>query len=248
MAKSIKTLSAFALICFSFLQINCASAPVYRLQSEENSDEWYYGRKVITKEDDLANVKLTFEDAADGNYTFYLDVQNTSDQKLTVDPANIYLETYKPQKDQEPVVITRIHALDPEGKILKINKEINSANSSESTRRGVSCFLSAVDLVGTVATVGEKKSKEEVEEKNRERENRQIADENAKNDYDNKLNDLNNKKDYWQNDALRKITLSPDQKAGGFITIPIANNALFLRVVVEINSSKYLFNYKQETL
>ncbi|MDP4192151.1 MAG: hypothetical protein Q8858_11335 [Bacteroidota bacterium] len=247
MANIIKILSVFALFCFSLLQINCASAPVYRLQSEENSDEWYYGRKVITKEDNLASVKLTFEDASDGNYTFYLDVQNTSDQKFTIDPSNIYLETYKPQKDQEPLIISRIHALDPEARILKIDKEINSANSSENTRRGVSCFLSAVDLVGTVATVGEKKSKEEVEEKNRERENRQIADENAENDYDKKLNDLNNKRDYWQNDALRKITISPDQKAGGFITIPIAANALFLRVVVEINSSKYFFNYKQET-
>ncbi|MGE5682384.1 MAG: hypothetical protein ACM34K_16065 [Bacillota bacterium] len=245
MAKIIRYAVYLIIMIGAFFQFNCIPAPVFRLETGEKENDWYYGRQVITKEDSLNRVQLTFEDIQENNYVFYLEIKNKSEFKEVVDPAEIYLESYYPVDSEKTITLSRINACDPEKQIISIDKSINQTNSAENTRRGLSCLVSAVDFTSTVTKIGKKRSKEEIEEENRERENRRIDNENAEAEYKEKNDRLNDNRSYWQNDTFRKTTLENGQNAGGYIHIPFWGSAKYLRIVIPVEKSKYIFRYKQ---
>lgn len=246
MTRVIEAGSLVILAVFSILQLNCTTVPIYKLEADEKADEWYYDRQVLLKQDSLTRVKLSYEETCEDGLIFYLEAENNSEETTVLDPSEINLVTYHSiDAGQKPIILSKTYALDPEQKILSIKKSVNQANSSESARRGLSCLVSAVDFAGTLSKIGKPRSKEEIAKENKERERRRAEDQNAEYDYKEKINDLSTQQNYWENEALRKTSFIKNQKAAGYIHIPVPVYAVNLKVVVPFGSNEYEFNYKR---
>lgn len=238
--------SAIVLIVFiSFLQFNCASSAVYRLSPIDGEPVWDYGREVIGKEDNKGKVHISLLEVQEGRFVFLVNYENLAEKPVLLDPGEIYYETFRDSIPKNKRSAGRIYAVDPELKLAGIEKESNDMEASERTRLALSAIGSTIDLVGSIASIGTKRSARELKKEEHEREERRIADENAKISYENNKARLGGEKDYWMNDALRKVTVFPGEKEGGFFHIPIRRDADFIRLVIPAGGNEYSFDYRQ---
>ncbi|MGE5403041.1 MAG: hypothetical protein ACM3S2_21785 [Ignavibacteriales bacterium] len=248
MPVKLKRSILLCIILLSFLQFNCGKTPVYRVVPVGQLSEWDFGREVVSSQDSLGKVTLSFEAVRDNYYVFYLNYQNFGHNSVLLDPAEIYYTSYRDSIDGNLSASgrgARISAVDPELTLLGIERRKNDLEASEGTRLGVNAVVGTIDLVAAIATIGKKRSSEEVKKEENEREQRRISEANARIEYENNMAKMSNEKDYWQNEVLRKVTVHPDEKEGGYFHLPINKKAGLLRLVVPVDSSLYYFDYRQ---
>lgn len=245
MSARLKPLALVFIVLFSFLQFNCGTMPVYRLSSVNGEPVWDYGREVIGKDDYNAKVHISFVEVKDGRFVFLLNYQNLTEKPVLLDPGEIYFETFQDSIPKHPDPAGRIYAVDPELSLAGIEKESNDLDAKEQSRLGFSVIVSTIDVVETIASIGTKRSAKELKKEEREREERRIADENAKISYENNKASLGGEKNYWMNEVLRKVTVFPGEKEGGFFHVPIRRDADFIRLVIPVGGNSYSFDYRQ---
>lgn len=243
-AKFRYIVSAFVLL-FAFLQYNCGSMPVYRLSPVNGKSVWDFGREVIGQEDYNGKVHLSFMEVKDGYFVFLINYENLTGHSVLLDPGKFYFEGFRDSIPKNSKGTLKHFAVDPELKLAGIEKSSNDLEASERTRLGFSFVSGAIDVVSSVASIGKKRSKEELEKEERLREERRIADENAKIDYENNVIKLDKAKDYWSNEVLRKVTVYNGEKVGGFFHLPVSRRSEFIRVIIPIEEHTYSFDYRQ---
>lgn len=245
MTRRLKPLALVLIVFISFLQFNCASSAVYRLSPIDAEPVWDYGREVVGKKTNSGEVHISFVEIRDGRFVFLVNFENHTEKPVLLDPGKIYYETFRDSIPKNPPLAGRIYAVDPEMKLAGIEKESNDLEAGERTRLGVSLVVSTIDVIGSIASIGTKRSAEELKKEEKEREERRIADENAEISYENNKAKLGGEKDYWMNDVLRKVTVFPGEKEGGFFHIPIRRDAEFIRLVIPAGGNEYSFDYRQ---
>ena len=110
-----KKLTNYLIISFlSFLLVNC-SASFFSLTPDEQSS-LEMGRRVITKENDLAYSTLSFEEQADDHFIMHAFIYNKEQSDFVFDPANIYVKYF--DEDKRVIKDFKGFALDPEEQIL----------------------------------------------------------------------------------------------------------------------------------
>lgn len=245
MTGGLKPAALVLIVLSSFLQFNCGSSAVYRLSSLNGEPVWDYGREVVGKKTPQGEVHISFVEIQEGRFVFLVNFLNQEEKPVLLDPGEIYYETFHDSIPKNPDPSGRIYAVDPELKLAGIEKESNDLEASEKTRLGFSFVLSTIDVVESVASIGTKRSAKELKKEEREREERRIADENAKISYENNKARLGGEKDYWMNDVLRKVTVFPGEKEGGYFHIPVRRDADFIRIVIPVGRNSYSFDYRQ---
>jgi hypothetical protein len=101
-------------------------------------------------------------------------------------------------------------------------------------------------LVSDIASIGQTKTNEE---QHRRRYQMEKSDEEyARREYDHqqRINNLNNEKYFWQNIALRKTTLYPKQSVSGKVLFYHQPKAKYLLLKFSIASSNIKMWFKQE--
>lgn len=246
MTGRLKPFALVIIVFISFLQLNCGSSAVYRISSINGEPVWDYGREVIGKDDANGKVHISFSEVRDSRFIFLLTYENLTEKPVLLDPGEIYYEAFRDSIPGKPDgLVMKTYAVDPELTLAGIEEESNDLDASERTRLGVSAVVSTVDLVGSIVSIGTKKSAKELRKEEREREERRRADENAQISYENNKIQLDNEKNYWMNDVLRKVTVFPGEKEGGFFHLPINRKADFIRLVIPVGEYSYSFDYRQ---
>lgn len=232
----------FLFIPLLFYLIGCSPFPVYRVSSLDNRKDLFMGIESVKKGDKTASVTLEFQKQSGKNYVFYITIKNNSRRQFLVDPKNIYT---KPIQSKSGNDSTHYYALDPEHQLIKIDKEIKSTSAQKNTTNGLFFLTSVINLASDIATIGKKKSERELEQTqyDRDRQLQENIDEN--NYYNGKIVSLKDQKNNWEHNLFRVSIFYPGDEIGGYLILPIVQDADIIDIVVSVNNKGYNFIYKQ---
>lgn len=230
------------IISVAFLFSACASLPVFRTSSLEQNKYFDSGREVVSKENSKIKILLNFENQSGADLVFYLTIYNKSDESLLIDPSIIYAEIKEALYPEK--INRKIFAINPEVEIEQIDKEINKTNADESLKRGIFVLGSFANLAESIATIGKDKTDSQIEEENRTREDLQNSIENDKTAYKEKMNSLDQQKNYWENNVFRKTTLRSKENISGYFHIPVNSDIMLFNLIIPVGNDKFEFRYK----
>ncbi len=231
----------------SFLISSCAPGPVYKVEPDEKIDQIYGGRKILSRKIDSIKTMINFERTDGSSFVFYSYFYNGSNQNIKIEPADIYSENYGDysclgKKKDEALLI---NIIDPEKHLDQIDKQINSAEANLATAHTTSCIFSGADLISGIVSAGEKKSREEIEEREREREARRINEELEQERYRDEIEALNASKSYWLNETLRLTILRPGEEIGGLVYLPFNAKTDRFRIIIPLSDKHFRFKFLQ---
>lgn len=234
------------IICCALMQFHCYAPPsVYRLSALEKDSEFFVGREIITKSDSVLTLSLNYEQSDNGTHEFTLIVTNRGTKPYTVDPAQISYACYPNTADMETGIGGRTgHSINPEWQLEWIDKKISSEKSSRANKVGTELFMTTLDFVATVATIGKEKTDEDRKKEQKEREERKLREEISEMKYEKKLANLENERKYWKDEVFRTTTIYPDEKYGGSIFIPVEPYIRYMRVQVPVENRIFTFDYE----
>ena len=229
-----------AIYLFTFIFISCASIPVYRVNSLENSKYYLMGRETIIKKDNDINVILNFENQSGKELIFYLVVENNSLKSITIDPSKIYAEILdSPDASNSS---KKIYAVEPENELVRVDKEINQVNANKQTADGINFIVATLDLASSTAGIFEKKSEEQINREYSERMERKDNMERDEEEYNEDINKLNQNKKYWEDEVLRITTLKTEERIGGFFHLQIYPETDYFNLVIPIGHKEFKFH------
>ena len=225
-----------------FYLIGCSPFPVYRVNTLDKRTDLYMGIESVKKGDTAASVTLEFQKQSGKNYVFYISIKNNSNKQFLVDPKNIYTKTLQGVGNFDSL---HHYALDPEQQLIKIDKEINSTSAQQKTTNGIFFLTSVINLASDIATINKPKSEEEEERIQNDRAEQAQSNADENNYYNNKIASLKNQKDDWGHNLFRVSIFYPGDEIGGYLILPIVQDAEVIDIVVPVENKKYNFIYKQ---
>ncbi len=226
---------------------SCAPRPVYKVEPDEKIARIYNGRKILGEEIDSIKAMINFERTDGGSFVFYIYFYNGSEEKIRVEPADIYSENYGDysylgKKKDETLLI---NVIDPEKHLDQIDKQINSAEANLAAAHTTSCIFSGADLLSDIVSAGERKTMDEIEEREREREERRINEKLEQERYRDEIEALNAGKSYWMNETLRLTVLRPGEETGGIIYLPFNAKTDRFRIIIPLSDKNFRFKFLQ---
>ncbi len=222
--------------------VGCMPVSVYRLNSVEKDKDIYKGVETVTRDDSTAKIILRFVNQSQDYYEFFISVTNNTSKEFVFDPKNIHTEMVD---DSEGHSNVKFFAIDPEQKLKNIDRDINGTVAQKKTVDGINLFIGFLDLASTVATIGKEKSNEEILQQQEAREDFYQSVNNENINFNNKMNSLNDKKNYWEENVLRITKLYSGDEIDGEVLIPLISNADIVKIVVPVGGKEYNFLYKQ---
>lgn len=233
---------------------------LYRADPVSKNTVWYSGLAFQTQTKDSVTVSVAFENELEGQLTFYVVVGNMGSRPVLVSPeefhftgnfVNILTVTDYNTMDVSSDTVSdleTVYAINPETELTKLDQEAAQANATYTNNSGINVAAGLLQLVGSVATIGQSKTREQRREEHRSA--RQIHESQEENeaDYAGQMSSLAAQRNYWQNAALRKTTLFPDNAIGGKVRFNVVKGNGQLNMVVPIDSSNFRFEFSQKPI
>jgi hypothetical protein len=234
-----KQVAKFGLLIILGISLtNCSSVSFFTLNPDEEAT-LNMGRMVVEKEDQFAYSSLNFEEQIDGDFNFFLYVQNKNDEEILLDPKDIYIKAY--DKNKKLLNDNKIYAVDPEAKIEHLNKDISERESDHKVTTGLNVVFSLFSTIVALADDNDNDAEEIMENVSVAANNQINENISCKND----INNLESQKSYWKNEALRKTQLSNNEEISGTIYIPIIPNAEYIKVIIPLGKTIHTYKFKQ---
>ena len=138
-----------------------------------------------------------------------------------------------------------VWAIDPEQALLALDKAKSKEDARYATALANDAFGIFFELALDVAAIGEQKTKEELEKEELEHQRDKLNRINREISHNNSINTLNNIRNLWSTQAIRKTTLIPNHSLHGLILFPIHKYATFVSLKIPIENSNFTIDYKQ---
>lgn len=229
------------LSAFSIVLIGCVQRPVYRLESLDAKD-YYKGRELAVKETDSTKVSVQVNEYNGGKVLFDVQIENNSGDKVFIEPGDIYVDEVSPDLVPTDTINQRFNAFDPEKEIDKISGDKEERDNAHTFVTGANIVLAFINVVSDLANKNEEHKANRVGDDINNWANNQ-TDENI--NYDNSINNLDSRKDFWENQALRKTDLYPGEQVGGYVEVPGNSQADYLELTIPIDNDVYNFFFKK---
>jgi hypothetical protein len=151
------------------------------------------------------------------------------------DPNTGYF-SYEPESWKDTV-----YALDPERQLQGLDVQIAQANATYETNSGLNAAAGLLQIVGDVATIGQKKTREQLRQEDRSSRELEESQENNNLNYSLQSASLAEQRAYWQTAALRKTTLFSGSAVGGKVRIPFSKGTTKMYLIIPIGTSRFYF-------
>ncbi len=222
-----------------FLLPSCYTAPpAYQLDPISENNIWLSGKEFSQISGDDINVAAAFARSDGRHLIFDIEIANHSAKPILLDPEQFH---YLPRMSLNgPASKNRIHALDPERELRKIENQLSNENAAYATVTAIDFAVTVLDLVALIAAPKHALSYENrlAQEINRsENERRHYL----------RISDLSARQNEWEISALRKTTLYPGEQIQGRVYFPITKNAQYLELVVPFGTGSIQLFFKQST-
>lgn len=218
----------------------CSSGQLYKVDPLDEK-ELYNGREIVTKESENSIVSVEFDGLSEGQFIFYVDVQNLNNQPAIIDPAEIFAEALQSDLLSNDHRFPIFNAVNPENEIDAINKGIKSRKTFHEIATGANAAFTLLSIIGTLADNNSRNDAHKIIHKVGRWADVQIREEI---DYDASMKDMETKREFWRNEALRLTELEQDEVIGGLIFIPFNPKVKYLRVVVPVEKEDFEFLFK----
>lgn len=235
MKQSIYLISLLTVILFS----SC-SAPrsIIKLKPQSEKTSWFYGQEFTG--DSIFGIisKVAFDEVDNKWYLFDVEITNRSNMSYLVDPARIFCVPLNGKK--ESLNGDPIFAVDPEAKILEMDKGLSVNAANQKNQLGLCLVAAGIDIATGIAV---------------------LSDDNPKNDdlrtdllpatmaegENNRFEaiDLNQLRDTWKSTTLRKTTLEKGFALHGKVLIPIVPDASYIQLNIPVDNELIRINFMQ---
>lgn len=214
------------------------SSRVYDLRAKNDDAIWLNGKELIKLSENNIEVIVNFDQVEHGIASFDLSIANYTDQAVLIIPEDFYCSVTH-RLDEEKI----IYAINPEEMILNCNKQIEKNYAQNQSEGRTELLFSLFDLAEDIHN--NDKTDEEIDEQRADREDREVRYDKNKEKYIANLNQLYNKRDFWQNEALRKTTLFPGHKLNGKVFFKIPTSSLMLQLFLPIEDRNLMLEYEK---
>jgi hypothetical protein len=218
----------------------CSSGQLYKVDPLDEK-ELYNGREIVTKESENSIVSVEFDGLSEGQFIFYVDVQNLNNQPAIIDPAEIFAEALQSDLLSNDHHFPIFNAINPESEIDAINKGIKTRKTFHEIASGANTAFTLLSIIGTLADNNSRNDAHKIIHKVGRWADVQIREEI---DYDASMKEMETKREFWRNEALRLTKLEQDEIIGGLIFIPFNPKVKYLRVVVPVENEDFEFLFK----
>jgi len=240
MKPSLRILPAILIpIATSFF--GCATpGPLVRLYPSLPNVVWVSGRASMTREEGGIRVAAAFDHQDGPNLGVRVEVENTTDGLLDVDPSAFTFTTCGGTAVASCAPTQAI--IDPERVLAALDERqsrerADAANSQ--TALGALVILSAVGDVATVAS-----GHADANTGNATVASAALMESDA-NARDSSLGSISMQQGIWANEALRRNTVFPGRGTGGRVYLPINLNAQYVWLHVKAGGRVFSFPFKQ---
>lgn len=232
-----KNIYYFAILLL--LLVNC-SAPknIIRLKPQSEKTSWFYGQEFTGDSVFGIIAKVAFDEVDQPWYKFDVEIINRSNMSYLVDPSVVYMVPMNGKN--EPLNGDTIYAVDPESKIMELDRNLAVNSSRQKNALGLSLLAAGIDIATGIAV---------------------ISDDNPRNDNlrtdllplavasgaDNKFEalDLNELRETWKSTTLRKTTLEKGYSIHGKVLVPISPDASYIQLNIPVDNDRIRINFMQ---
>lgn len=228
------------LFCLSAIVLTNCSAPknIIRLKPQSEKTSWFYGQEFTGDSVFGIIAKVAFDEVDQPWYKFDVEITNRSNMDYLVDPAQIFMVPMNGKN--ESLNGDTIFAVDPESKIMELDRSLAINSSHQKNALGLSLLAAGIDITTGIAV---------------------MSDDNPQNDNlrtdllplaiasgaDNKFEalDLNELRDTWKSTTLRKTTLEKGFAIHGKVLIPVSPNASYIQLNIPVDNDLIRINFMQ---
>lgn len=218
-----------------------APKPIFRLSPTAQDTTWLFGQEYVKISTDSLEVAIAFNRAYEGYLVFDVEIANLSDHTFLASPAEFY---YIPLKSlQDSLSRTQIAAIDPETRLLEIDKEMSRENAHHSSMVALDATISVLDLVADIVSIGQGESTDEVLNDNVHRTAERVErDQN----HQFSITNLNAVRETWELETLRKTYLKPQHQIQGQVNFPVDVYAKYIEVYLPLSDYLISFTFRQD--
>jgi len=228
------------LVGLSILLLVSCSAPrnILKLQPQSDQTSWFYGQEFTGDSVFGIIAKVAFDEVQHPWYAFDVEITNRSNMSFLVDPSQFYVVPLNGKN--EPMSLDKTYAVDPEAKIMELNKDLSINSANQKNQLGISLLAAGIDIATGIAV---------------------MSDDNPRNDNlrtdllplalasgaDNKFEaiDLNALRDTWKSTTLRKTTLEKGYTMHGKVLVPVLPDASYIQLNIPVDNEIIRINFMQ---
>ena len=219
-----------ALLFFSLLIFMAACSfprPVLRLDPVADNTEWWYGNQRVSQSSgDGLNLEITYLGSQDYRMEFLVTIANETEERVLVEPAAFRLVPLGTAEEQPQSVV------DPERELLEA--ELQAAQERSDQRNE-----SVIQLIDVATDLASPDSENDVSREGDE----DWTEEEIRNHR--RLTNLDDRREYWANQSLRKTNLPPGYEMSGTIQFNRIDNAPAIRIECTLNGQNFAVRYDQ---
>ncbi|MEM6768361.1 MAG: hypothetical protein AAF655_25710 [Bacteroidota bacterium] len=186
---------------------------IIRQQPVQEDPVWYQGKAFVSDQNEQVQLVIAFEQQWDRLLIYELEIKNKGSEPILVRPEQIYS-----MMSPGPDVMTDeiIHAVNPEAKLVTLDGALSRERAYIANSRTASLIGTLANTVGTVAA----DTPEEAEYYVDEQLELDARDANDEQEFLNNKANLNDQKEVWLYEMLRKTTVHPGESVRGRIAFP----------------------------
>lgn len=232
--------STYLFFCICLIFFSSCSTPksILRLKPQSEKTSWFYGQEFTGDSVFGIIAKVAFDEVQQPWYAFDVEITNRSNLDYLVDPSQMFIVPLNGKG--EPMNGDTISIVDPEAKIMELDRKLSINASNQKNQLGLSLLAAGIDIATGIAV---------------------MSDDNPKNDNlrtdllplamaagaENKFQamDLNQLRDTWKSTTLRKTTLEKGYQIHGKILAPISRDASFIQLNIPVDNDLIRINFMQ---
>ncbi|BDD05397.1 hypothetical protein AUTU_28800 [Aureibacter tunicatorum] len=222
---------------------SCFSAqPVSRLKALNRTTSWYFGNEVSSQNKNGIELRVAYTESYGETLVFDIELINNSDKSVCISPNQCYYVAL--DKDTTDIGALRF-AIDPEVKILELDKKIEAGKAAQANHVLYSLFSVTLDIVEDAATLTEEKTEEQRDKEFNERQEHLEFLNDESDRREEHVYSLNSQKSFWVNSTLRRTDVESGYTIKGQIFIKRNIKAEYYKLYIPIGNQRFAFDYKQ---
>ncbi len=218
------------------IQAGVSPHPILRLKPASDNTTWLFGKEYSSIAVENIKVAIAFDRAYRDYIVFDVEISNLSDELFLVSPEKFLctpLISLTDSLDEQ-----KLYAVDPETKLLEIDKGLSKENADYASEVIVDATVSILALFADIASDDEDGTDDYYAEAQLGR-----LERNA--NHSRQVTNLNILRDKWEFNTLRKTHLQPEYEIQGKIYFPVITDARFLKINLPIAGRVIKFFFEQ---
>ena len=228
------------LFVLSVILLSSCSAPrnIIKLKPRSDKTSWFYGQEFTGDSVFGIIAKVAFDEVNHPWYLFDVEITNRSNMSFLVDPAQFFIVPFNGRN--EPLNGDTIRAIDPESKILELDKSLALNSAQQKNQLGLSLLAAGIDLATGIASMSDDNHKRD----HLRTDLLPVALAEGENNRFEAI-DLNELRNTWKSTTLRKTTLEKGFVIHGKVLVPIVPDATYLQLNIPVDNELIRINFMQ---